>query len=71
MLKACDKAQTNCQQHTQDQAALLKAQNDQINQLATENTRLREEEAKPSRSPILWFVAGMVATGLTVYLVKK
>lgn len=71
LLKSCDKAYTTCQQHSADQANVIKSQAEQIDALSKRNGELVKEAEAPSRSRLLWFVAGMLVTGLTVYLVKK
>lgn len=71
LLKSCDQANTTCQKHSQDQTTLIKDQDAQLKTLSDQNKKLEDEASKPGNSRLLWFVAGMLTTGLTVYLVKK
>jgi hypothetical protein len=70
VLFACDRALNTCQGALEAKEAVLQGQARQLEALTAENTRLREQDDKLLSSPLLYYVLGMLTTGVVVHLVK-
>jgi TolA-binding protein len=71
LLKACDTSLNNCQSAQNDKDAIIKSQEAQLSQLNDRVSGLEKEASSATNHKLLWFAAGMLLTGVTVYMVKK
>lgn len=68
LLRACDKALATCEAAGRDKDAIIKTQSEL---LETQNKQISKLAARPlTDNPLIWFIGGMLVTGLTVRLVK-
>ncbi len=70
LLQACDKAQGAQQVEISTQTALNEQYLAQNRLLSDQVVKLQDRNSGILSSPLLWFVGGMLVTGLTVRLVR-
>lgn len=71
LLKACDTTVMLCTQTVDTKNEVIAKQGELLDAQAQRITQLEGNEKSILKSPLLWFAAGMLVTGLTVHWVKK
>lgn len=69
-LKACDGALSSEQQLNGSQRRLIAGQDELLTAQTARMVQLETRQNSIINNPLVWFVAGMLVTGLTVKLVK-